>query len=367
MANTKNVKKKSLIFGITKLDIGGAERVLVDIANNLCDKFDITIFTIYSDGILEKELDSKIEVYNLFKKQNFFLTLYLFFYSKKIYNKFINNRFQLQIAFLEGPITKLFSYGNKNKIAWVHNDIKYVFGSGIKGFLKKRLNKKIYKKYNKIIFVSESNKKSFEDFYGLISKREVIYNYIDKKRILKNEIKKQKNKDIPILVTVARLVKQKGIERFIKVHKRIIDDGIFHKIYVIGEGNMRKKLEYLINKFNVRNSFILLGKLENPYSYIDFADYFCLFSLYEGYGMVIEEAKILGKNILITNTAAVEAVKNYKKSFIIENNENDIYINLKKILLKQIDFEDDDIKYELYDNSYILEKLENIFNEFGEE
>ena len=38
--------KKKILFGITSLKLGGAERVLVDIVNNLCDKYDITIFTL---------------------------------------------------------------------------------------------------------------------------------------------------------------------------------------------------------------------------------------------------------------------------------------------------------------------------------
>ena len=44
-----------IVFGITSLKLGGAERVLVDIANELCNKFDVTIFTIYSNGEFEKE------------------------------------------------------------------------------------------------------------------------------------------------------------------------------------------------------------------------------------------------------------------------------------------------------------------------
>lgn len=43
-----------IIFGITGLTMGGAERVLIDTANALVDKYDITIFTIYSKGELEK-------------------------------------------------------------------------------------------------------------------------------------------------------------------------------------------------------------------------------------------------------------------------------------------------------------------------
>ena len=57
---------EKIIFGITGLTLGGAERVLVDIANKLVDKFDVTIFTIYANGELEKELDSKIHRISLY-------------------------------------------------------------------------------------------------------------------------------------------------------------------------------------------------------------------------------------------------------------------------------------------------------------
>ena len=57
---------KKIVFGITSLTLGGAERVLVDIANRLKDEYDITIFTLYGKGIFEKELDEKIKLVNLY-------------------------------------------------------------------------------------------------------------------------------------------------------------------------------------------------------------------------------------------------------------------------------------------------------------
>ena len=47
---------KKIIFGITSLGLGGAERVLVDLANRLSKDYDITIFMIYDGGELKKEL-----------------------------------------------------------------------------------------------------------------------------------------------------------------------------------------------------------------------------------------------------------------------------------------------------------------------
>ena len=60
---------KKILFGITGLTLGGAERVLVDIANNLCDKYEITIFTIYAKGELEKQLNQQVKLKSLYKEQ----------------------------------------------------------------------------------------------------------------------------------------------------------------------------------------------------------------------------------------------------------------------------------------------------------
>ena len=60
---------KKLLFGITSLTLGGAERVLVDLANELCNKYEITIFTIYSSGELEKQLSKKVKLTTLYNKQ----------------------------------------------------------------------------------------------------------------------------------------------------------------------------------------------------------------------------------------------------------------------------------------------------------
>ena len=57
---------KKLLFGITSLTLGGAERVLVDVSNRLVKNYDVTIFTIYAKGELEKELDSRIHLISLY-------------------------------------------------------------------------------------------------------------------------------------------------------------------------------------------------------------------------------------------------------------------------------------------------------------
>ena len=106
----------------------------------------------------------------------------------------------------------------------------------------------------------------------------------------------------------------------------------------------------------------IIGKRSNPYPYIKKADYFCLLSNFEGYGMVLEEAKILGKPIIITDTAAREAVEKYENSLILENDEDKIYEGLRSVI-KTNKINDKDFENKPYDNSKIIENLIKLIGE----
>ena len=254
----------------------------------------------------------------------------------------------------------MFAKIDKKKIAWIHNDISKVFGNNLKSKIKKHFDKKIYAKYDKLIFVSDENKKDFEAVYGKKENEEIIRNYIDYKKVIE---KSEENIDTPFkekeinMLSVFRLVDQKGIDRFIEIHKKLEDYGIHSKVYIIGDGSLRYKLQKLIDSLGETENFYLLGDKENPYPYIKKADYFCLLSYYEGFGMSIEEAKILNKYIIITDTAAKEAVAGYNKATILPNNKDGIYNGLKEILSKNIEeYEKQDFKRtEEYYNNIIKE------------
>lgn len=330
--------KKKILFGITSLTIGGAERVLVDLVNKISQDYDITIFTIYDGGELKKELVSNAKIVSMYNKPyNEYGKLDRLKISLKL---LLKNKtpegYDTQVAFLEGPITRLFSKKSKaRKIAWVHTDLSKFFSKGFKDKIKSKLDKKIYKNYDKIVFVSEDIKNKFNQKYGNDFNETVIRNYLDYENIIK---KADENISLPYhkndinIVSASRLVEQKGIDRFIKVHSMLEKDGIHSKVYIVGDGPLRYTLQKQIDSLGETENFFLLGEKTNPYPYIKNADYFCLLSYYEGYGMVIEEAKILNKNIIITDIPAKECLKDYNKGVILENTENGIYKGLKKIL-----------------------------------
>ena len=79
--------------------------------------------------------------------------------------------------------------------------------------------------------------------------------------------------------------------------------------------------------------------------------------------MVLEEAKILSKPIIITDTAAREALVGYSNSKIAENTEEEgIYVKLKEVIKnKEIIFSK--VEGEKYNNDKIIKRLVKLFEE----
>jgi glycosyltransferase involved in cell wall biosynthesis len=332
---------KKILFGITGLTLGGAERVLVDLANRIKDDYAVSILTVYAGGELESQLDESIEVRSIFPKRfEEYSKLEVFKNSRQLRKKEqLPDGYDLYVSFLEGPMTRLFAKANNTdakKIVWVHNDISKVFGKGYKAKIKLKNDLKAYEKYDEVVFVSDENLEDFKQTYPQFDnkKLKVIRNYIDYKKVLEKAEQEidDATTDKVSLVSVCRLVDQKALDRFAAVHRRILNEGFDHQVFVVGEGPARGTLTDLIEKLNIKDSFKLLGSRQNPYPYIKQADYFCLLSYYEGWGMVLDEAKILNKNILITDTAAKECVKDYAKAQVFDNTEDGVYEGLKNVL-----------------------------------
>ena len=88
----------------------------------------------------------------------------------------------------------------------------------------------------------------------------VIPNYISAKRVLEKAEASYGNvfeEGQANFLTVARLTEQKAIDRLIKAHSELIDDGYYHKFFVIGDGPEREHLKELIKVYKVEDSFML--------------------------------------------------------------------------------------------------------------
>ena len=185
----------------------------------------------YAGGELEQELKAttNVNIKSIFKKPMLEYSIirrkiniiYFNLFMNMIYKRDIKNIYDVEIAFLEGPINRMFANkSNAKKITWVHTDIQKYYETEKYGKSKYKKDKKIYSKYDKIIFVSEDNLKTFKKvFKNNKVPKEVIYNFMDAKRIKSkaNEfVVTEIEENIPSLVTVARLTHPKGLFRYLK-------------------------------------------------------------------------------------------------------------------------------------------------------
>lgn len=330
---------KKILFFIPTLGGGGAEKVLVNLVNNLDrNDFDITVQTLFDVGINKKNLKPYIKYKYVFKRifpgNIHFLKL---FPKEYLYKKMVREDYDVVVSYLEGPTTRIVAGCDNKKtkiINWVHTEMNTIseFSSSYRSL---KEMKETYKKYDMTIFVAKTTLENFHKYMNLKLKNEkVIRNIVETKEIERKAQKEMyKNKELT-LVTLARLAKSKGYDRLLKIHKKLLEEGIKHKVWILGEGPEREKIEKYIKENNLKETVKLWGYQENPYKFINKADIYVCSSYIEGYSTAVTEAIIVGKPIVTTRCSGMnEILENGKYGMIVENNEKALYEGIKKMLI----------------------------------
>ena len=147
-------------------------------------------------------------------------------------------------------------------------------------------------------------------------------------------------KDTLKLVTVGRLVHQKGYDRLVRVADRLVQEGFDFVLYIIGEGEERASLEQYIREHNLQDNVILLGYQANPYRFMRLCDLFVCSSRAEGFSMVISEAIILGLPVISTDCAGIrENLGEELCGIIVPNSEDALLEGLRNIIVSKDEFE----------------------------
>ena len=356
--------KKVLIFGYT-LDMGGAEKALVDTLNFLNDKCSIDLYLLEKKGSLVENVPNNINVFQM--KNNIFsyaLFRYIPYFRKRKINKIANQKkYDCAIGYMEGRCgTWVADIKQKiKKIAWIHNDVgKYSIGISDKEATN------TYNKVDKIVCVSKDAKKIFCDKYGIPeNKVEVIYNLIDEKQISQKAKKEKVKNAVFTFVNVAKMRDQKRQDRLINSAAYLKEKGYKFKIQLIGDGPNLEKIKELVKSKNVNDCVDVLGLKKNPYPYIKAADFFVLCSEMEGFSIVTKEALFLKKRIITTDVVGPrEILEHGKYGIIIPNNDNDLKYALEDILNhpQKYEYLDNNIKNYKSDNDDIKKQLLKLLN-----
>ncbi|MGG0788110.1 glycosyltransferase [Peribacillus simplex] len=219
----------------------------------------------------------------------------------------------------------------KKKIGWVHGN--YMLTKSLV-----RLDQHYFSKLDNIVTISEICKKILVTVFPQLSKKMSIIENIISPAIIEKMADQDNDKLFKVIpgitiVTVARLSSEKGIDMAVEAFNKLHKKGYNIKWFVIGEGIERNSLETLINKYGLEERFLLLGEKSNPYSYIKQSDIYVQPSRTEGKALAIEEAKVLGRPIVVTNYSTVtDQIQDGCNGLIVPLNSEGIYKGISQLI-----------------------------------
>ena len=333
-----NKRKIKILFFIDTLTGGGAANVLLNLVNSMDqERFQITVQSLYPEKIA-KELKTGIFYKYCYPKANSMnhYRMRVEAALKVAYLLHIKDEFDIEIAYLEGGPTKIMAASDNEdalKLAWVHCDLNKMAFNPV-AFAKK--TQKYYKRFDKVICVSEDVRNSFRQMFNLLPEPVTIYNCYNEEAILhKSEERLPAGVQHRRMtgIAVGRLWRQKGYDRLLRIYKRLWNEGIIFDLWILGEGPEREVLEQFIIDNNLSDSVRLMGFYKNPYPLIRAADLMVCSSRYEGFSTAAVEGLILGVPMVTTDcTGMREIYGDSEYGLITDNNEEALYQGLKRIL-----------------------------------
>ena len=167
------------------------------------------------------------------------------------------------------------------------------------------------------------------------------------------------------VLSVGRFTEQKGFDIAIEVAKVLRDKGVDFRWYLIGYGDNEIQYRNLIRKYKLTDIFVILGEKKNPYPYIANCDIYVQPSRHEAWGLVVHEARVLHKPILVSKFAGSdEQIVNGKTGYIVSISEIDKFIErLEKLILDQ--GERERLENNLRKEGYSKEDLHIIMSKFS--
>lgn len=339
------MKKIKVVFVHYELVCGGAEQALFDLVNLLDkEKFEVTVFVQQPGGEWEEKfLDAGIQIlYDYSCRQPTWNPM------KKLGN--FRKKLLVQRALKrdgEG-LLDICCPGNDIVVdysAWCCPEISFPKGAKTVKFIhgdpatnpvyrkeameeQERLNR-----FDRIVCVSQAAAKSFRQLSGRTVGVEMHYNPMNSREVQRKALAPAVLPEGgPILCAVGRLSPEKGFERLLVIHRHLLDEGIPHKLIIVGDGPDRDFLNRLIAALGIEQTVTMAGYQENPYPYMKAAKFLVSSSHTEGLPVIAMEALCLGVPVVAPIPSVAEAFGEESCGLITENNMESLEAGVRKML-----------------------------------
>jgi glycosyltransferase involved in cell wall biosynthesis len=343
---------KKLLFITWSISYGyGTEKSLADILNRMDkEKYSIDVLPLFKNS-KNTFLNDNINILNPlidYTKKNRdekkdMENYYSLLANPTKFNKLIKNKYDCVIACNHNAPSYFASYmKNTPKIVWIRGDMSELNYNAFNtstveysGTKKEYITQKnVFKNFDNIVVISDVVKKALNENFEITENVHEIPNSVDVEKIKKLSNKEIKKTTKLLFSTIGRLDNNKNqilLLKSAKILKRYTDD---FEIYLLGDGENRKKLEAYIEENDLIENVKILGFQDNPYPYIKNSTATVLTSLSEGFSLALAESVILNTPIISTDVGiARELINKYNCGTLINYDEKE----LSEVLLKYIE------------------------------
>ncbi len=296
----------NLALFIPDLRCGGAERVLLTLAEEFSQRSSVDLIVARGEGEFLKQVPGTVRLIDLDVGLRGLghlglalgATIGLYCYLRR--EKPVALLSTLTGANLVAIVAKILSFSNVKLVVREASTLQ-----NVKGMWRKKLMRWLYSKADMIVVLTEEMQRGLIDEIGIESESIVrIANPINVesvKRLADRELTHpwfQKDNP-PVIISVGRLCSPKDFATLLKAFSRVRRE-TEARLVILGEGEDRWKLESLARELAIEEFVIIAGFEENPFRWMKRASVFVLSTYWEGSPNVLFESIALEKPVVLT-------------------------------------------------------------------
>ncbi len=373
------MEKIKVVFVHDKLVCGGTDQALFDLVQLLDkEKFDVSVFAqkpggpwdqkfvdagirvIYDYSCRRATWNPIVKIGNMIKK----------FRTAAAYRR--NGENLLDVCIPEG-VDIIVSYS-----MWDHvlcgfstkaKSVKYLHGNMDTNNQFRELilrDRELLPKYDRIIGVSRLATEAFISATGIREGVHTCFNPMNSlyvHRLAEQHV--DIPDDLPVICAVGRLSAEKGFERLIVIHKRLLEEGIRHRLVIVGDGEDRDYIRRIVNAMDAQDSVILAGYQLNPYPYMKQSKFVVCSSFTEGLPVIAMESLCLGIPLVSAVPSVEEIFGEEECGLITENDNRSLMDGIRKMLTDEEYYQKikqgAEARSRFFDGQRMVREVEEIF------
>lgn len=333
---------EKILFLIHDLGQGGAEKVLVNLVNNMDPrKFDITVIAQFGGGINEHFLKPHIHYRAIFPR-TFRGNIHLLklFTPRQLHKWFIKEHYDVEVSYLEGSSARITSGctdPETKNVSWIHCTAASSQALA-HSFRSVKEMETCYNSFDRMVFVAQTAEQAFRKFCPLHNQTKVLYNTNESEKILALAQERvplfSRNDDRFCWCGMGKVTPNKGFDRMLRIQKRLLSEGYSTRLLILGDGPQREGLEQWSQNHGIADSVEFLGYQTNPYPYLSKCNLFVCASHSEGFSTAATESLIVGTPVCTVEVSGMkEMLGEHNEWGIVTNNDDEaLYHGIKRLL-----------------------------------